>query len=203
MILCGARTKRFYRSQEAFTMVEMLFVIVLMALLLAIGTVVFYGSVRNTDLTATAEMIKQDIRKVYAAADSGYAPAAGTDGIIHKDRYQIEFHLSGDSPANCYRVYQYSWSVVGSVGGYNTKTLVKPDKLSSNLTIGNQWIQPSASSDIQITGVTGAGVNQITFVPSGSIIQTDSTTGDATVTIRSQSQKKNIVITVSMFGSVE
>lgn len=182
-------------------MVEILFVIVLMALLLAIGAVVFYSSERNTDLKATAEMVKQDIRNVYAMADSAYVPTGATDsgGIMHKDIYQIKFNLTGDSPPNCYTVLKYSWS--GS--GYSVVTTVPTDKLAANLTTGaqKQYIQPSASSDIQITSVTPAG-NQITFKPSGSIIQTDAT-GDSTVTIHSKSQNKDIVITVSMFGSVE
>ncbi len=147
-------------------------------------------------------MVKQDIRKVYAAADSGDAPAAGTDGIIHKDRYQIVFNLNGGNPPNCYSIWKSSWT--GSAYGPMTREPL--DKLTANRiardTNGNKYIQPSASSDIRITNVTGAAGNQITFVPSGSIIQTTAT-GDSTVTIHSQSQNKDIVINVSMFGSVE
>lgn len=200
MTLYWARVKRFDRSENAFTLVELLIVIGLMSLILAVGVVVYYGASRSTDLKAAAEILKQDIRKVYAATDSGESVTDAT-GVVHKAEYKMEFHLNGDSPANCYCVWTRSWGPGGTYGGW---TLVPPDKHSSNITMLNQWIKLSTSSDIQIASVSnpGAGGNQITFKAMGSIIQTDAT-GDATVTISSKSQKKDFVINVSMFGSIE
>jgi type II secretory pathway pseudopilin PulG len=195
-----SRTRKLCVREDAFSLVELMIVMILMVLILSIGVLIYAGSSRSTDLKATAEMVKQDIRKVYAAADSAVA-VQGSDGLLHKDQYQIAFNLYTDNPASCYHVYKRAWNV-GS-GAYNAWTLVAPSKLAANKVISNEWIKPSTSSDIQIRAISGsASPKEITFLSKGSIIQTDAA-GDVQVTLRSNSQNKQTVLTVSIFGSVE
>jgi type II secretory pathway pseudopilin PulG len=202
------RIKRFFWSEEAFSLVELIIVVSMMALLLGVGALVYEGAARNTDLKATVEMLKQDIRKVYAAVDSG-AAVKGSDQLWHKDQYKIEFHFATDnSPANTansYHILRSKWNA--SIAAYDAPVVVKANEFAAghaaNAIILNEWIKPSSSSDIIIRDVSGAkSPKEITFLTKGSIVQTDAD-GDVQIFLRSKSQNKEIAITVSTFGSVE
>ena len=59
---------RIAKGQEGFTVAELAVVIFLITMLLATTVVVYHNATATTDLSATAEMLKDDIRKVYLLA---------------------------------------------------------------------------------------------------------------------------------------
>lgn len=187
-------------GEKGFSLVELLVVLVLIGLLIGTASLMYYRAARSTDVKAAAEILKDDIRKVYAMTDSGVTPSApSADGLKHRDQYRMEFHLAADDPPNCYRVLMRTWS--GS--SYGLWTLKAPDKQSSNKVIDGVWRQPSTSSGTAIHSVSGAlAANEITFISAGSIVQTDAI-GDVQITLRDGSIDKNSVVTISKYGSVE
>jgi prepilin-type N-terminal cleavage/methylation domain-containing protein len=189
------------KSEDAFTLVELSVVVVLIGLLVGVTVIVWQATARRMDLQAAAEMLKEDIRRVYALADSGVA-RPGSDGLQHRDRYILEINTNGGAPPNCYRVRVQKWSGTGyGIPGPPDNPQLKQ---AANKVVGDGWIQPSFSSDTVIQSVSGAGSANpysVTFVSKGSIVQTLAP-GDVIITIRSLSKNKDINITISLFGSV-
>jgi Tfp pilus assembly protein PilE len=174
-------------------MAELALVVLLIALILGVTIVVYQSSARKTELRASAEMLKQDIRKVYAKADAAIA-VTGTLGQKYRDQYRVEFQTNAGSPPNCYRVMKRTYSG----GAYGAWTLVAPEKSTSNKVIDNQWTSPCSGSTVISSAPT-----DITFVSKGSIIQTGAA-GDVQIVLQEGSDaSKTETITVSMFGSVE
>ncbi|MBU1672475.1 MAG: prepilin-type N-terminal cleavage/methylation domain-containing protein [Actinobacteria bacterium] len=196
-----------FRRDEAFTLVELLTVIVIITMILMITFVIYHGVTARTDLKAAVEMLKQDIRKVYALADSGVAV---TDGSTkHRDQYRIEFHTDSGAPLpnprSAYRIIKRTWNTGSHT--WNAWTVVAPQKQTAVQIVSSDWIRPTMSSNTVIYALNGmtqdatTGNYGITFISKGSIITTDCL-GDATVTLRSNDQGKNMSITVSSYGSV-
>jgi type II secretory pathway pseudopilin PulG len=182
-------------------MVELSIVVLLIGLLIAVSVVVWQATAKRMDLQAAAEMLKEDIRKVYALADSGVA-RPGNDGLQHRDRYILEINTNDDDPPNCYRVRLQKWSGsdYGPPGPPDNPQL----KQAANKVVGDGWIKPSFSSDTVIQSVSGAesaNPYKVTFESKGSIVQTRAS-GDVIITIRSPSQDKDIDITISLYGSI-
>lgn len=190
-------------SDRGFTIAELGVVIILVALLLMVTIIVFYTTTRKTDIKAAAEMMKQDIRKTYALADSGETdPTHG-----ERYRYRIEFHTGAEDPPNAYRILKQTYN--GSSWATSPWTVVTPERHESYKTVGNGWIKFSSSGDTKIESYTGmsnlstvdGNHNGITFISKGSIIET-ATSGDKTVTISDGSGSDDYTITVSQYGSV-
>lgn len=199
-ILLGRRTgkaARFSRAGErAFTLTELLIVLVMVMFILLVTVIWYARTVRRTDQQAIAEMLKQDIRKVYALCDSGIK----TNG--ERDRYRIEFHTKAENPASAYRILVQKYD--GASWASSAWTAVTPQKQTTVKIVSGSWNQPGSSGETYISGYTGTtavgGNNGITFISKGSIIQTD-TAGDKTVTVRTTGGP-DIVLTISEYGSV-
>ena len=184
-------------GQGAFNIIELVTVLALLGLVLTIG-VIAYTATRGTDVQASAEMVKEDIRKVYALSDSGQRdPNAPDDSADKRYRYKIVFHGGNDPyPQNAYKVMRLEYDEGASEWGWHD---VSADRFAANKVIDDVWIKPSSSSEVQIS----YNDPEIEFIPKGSIIMTDSDpVGEKTVTVSTASGDRSIEITVSQYGSV-
>ncbi|MBN1288894.1 MAG: hypothetical protein JXA49_04575 [Actinobacteria bacterium] len=193
-------------GQKGFTLVELGTVLIIATMLIGTTTVVYYQTTRKTDLKTAAELVKEDLRKVYALTDSGGGVTDGT-GMKHRDQYRIQFHTNdgAHAPVNSYRILKRTWDI--ATGSYSAWEPVEPERSSAVKVLSDSWVRPTMSSDTQITALTnmsGAdGEKGITFEAKGSIIQTDPPLGDKTITLGTAGSGDTITITVSMYGSVE
>ncbi|MFH1151303.1 MAG: prepilin-type N-terminal cleavage/methylation domain-containing protein [Actinomycetota bacterium] len=195
------------RRDEGFTLVELLTVIVIITMILMITFVIYHGVTARTDLKAAVEMLKQDVRKVYALADAGVG-VMDADGVTkQRDQYRMEFHISGDgsAPGSAYRTLKRTWNAGADT--WNAWTVVAPQKQTAVQIVSNDWIRPTMSSNTVIYACSGMSYDAgsktyyLTFITKGSIVTTDAL-GDAQVTLRSNDQGKNMNIYISTYGSV-
>lgn len=193
------------RNQRGFSLVELATVVIIAGMIIGVSTVAYYQTTRRTDLKTAAEILKEDIRKVYSLADSGES-VTDANGVKHRDQYRIQFHTDDGSylPVNAYRILKRTWDETS--GDYGDWDVVAPERSTAVKVLSGNWIRPTFSSDTQITALTnmsGAdGEKGITFESKGSIVQTDAPIGDKTITLSSTEGGSSITITVSMYGSV-
>lgn len=194
-------------SPAGFSMIELLTVVIIIGVMMGTVAIVYQAAARQTDLKAAAEMLKQEIRKVYAFADAG--KAVEYNGQKYRDRYRIEFNReSGDpGPPNTYHVIKRSFDA--AKGDWKDWEPVAPEHGAAyevDNADGQQWIKISSSPNTVVLPLNNAskgptGLWGITFISRGSIVVTDCN-GDTTITLRATDQKQNSQVTVSMFGSV-
>ncbi|MCG2795958.1 MAG: type II secretion system GspH family protein [Actinomycetia bacterium] len=174
-------------GEDAFTVVELGTVVIIIGVMLAAAVVSIHGITRRTEVSCAAEQVKEDLRRAYALADGGEKTA----GVRH--RYLVEFNNNGESPKNAYRVWK---STTNDVWPTNWSTL-PVQKGASYKTLTDNWIQPGPGAGTHITYTS----KTITFVPKGSIIQTEPA-GNKTVTVNNPDEGKTITITVTEYGSI-
>lgn len=205
----GSRKRRpgilMFARQGGFSLYELLAVIGIIAALMGVTTLAIYAISRKTDISAVAEMIKEDIRKMYALADGAKtSPASGT---VKRDQYRIVFHNnSGDAqnnPKNTYQLQKRTWD--GSAWG--AWTAQTPDPGTYANVVPTNWIKPTMDADCQLS----YSYQNITFVSRGSVTNVCPdvndevpvyATGAMTITVSSVSQVSSIVITVTDMGNV-
>ena len=90
-------------GQSGLTLAELMVVIMVAGLIIGTTTIAYYQTTRKTDQKAAAEIMKEDIRKVYALADAGEGVVDATS-VRHRDEYRMVFHTNSDSPASCYKI---------------------------------------------------------------------------------------------------
>ena len=127
-------------------------VIIVIGIMLVVATVAFVASLGNADARGTGEMIKQDLRKVYALAASGEKPPGEPD---YRYRYKITF------TSNSYLVERGT----PTGGGVYTYSPMAPQKSATNKTNGN-YILPINNAS---TTIDSASNPTIYFVSSGAI----------------------------------
>lgn len=176
------------RSEGGFTLVEVGIVVFIIGIMLGAVLISYVGATRRTEVTVVAEQIKQEIRRVYAMADSGEKTND------HRNRYRIIFNNNGETPANCYKV-QKGTSPDGVNYSYTDMT---PEKAASQKVVSTYWVQPAMGTDCQLM----YNNKTITFISKGSLVQTDAV-GDCTIAVTSVSQNRTITVRVNTFGSVD
>lgn len=200
---------RALRGQPGFSLIELVTTLFVATLIIGTSAVAYYQTTRKTDQKASAEILKEDIRKVYALSDSGES-VVDPSNVRHRDQYRIVFHTNDPTypPVNCYKILKRSYDL--DLSAYPDWTSgdvdVIVEKHAAVKIVDGTWIKPSMSSDIEITQVTnmsgGDGEKGITFESKGSIIQTDAPVGDKTITLRNSSGGGTVTITVSLYGSI-
>lgn len=143
--------------EQGFTLIELLIVIVIIGIMLGVSVVAYVTSMGNADARGAAEMLKQDLRRVYALAASGEKPT----GIDYRYRYSITFNGSSGSPPNSYAITK--WTPDASMN--YTPTVMTPNKSAANKTEGN-YIQPGNESG---TTIDYGSSQTIYFVSLGAI----------------------------------
>jgi len=193
-------------AEDGFSMLELAVVLIVIGLIVGTGVVGYYATMRQSDVKASAEMVKEAINMVHGLANSGVS----TNG--ERDRYRIEFHNNAANPPNAFRVQKqvYSGAAWGSwvdvVPEQGTYMKVAEDPVSHQ----DVWVQPSSSSDLQVSYniVNGAtDYDHICFFSVGSVVRScidpsTNPTEPMTVTVTSVSKSKSIVITVTEYGEV-
>lgn len=200
---------RAFLGQSGFSLVELMVTIIIAGLIVTTSVIAYYQTTRRTDQRAAAEIMKEDIRKVYAMADSGEGVVDDTN-VRHRDEYRIVFHTNDTEypPVDCYKILKRSYDLdTGAYPAWDSGDVeVIIEKHAAVKIIDNQWIKPTMSSDIEITGVTNMsgddGAKGITFESKGSIIQTDAPVGDKTIILTNKNGGGSVTITISMFGSI-
>jgi len=186
-------------SESGFTIPELLTVIVIIGVLISIVAIYMVITQRRTAQQSIVEILKQEIRNVYAMADSAEKNGAG-----YRYKYRMEFKRNDESPPTCYRIMKgesadgttWTWSVVPPVKGTSYKIV---DQV-------NGWIQLGTPGNTYINSYTNmnsvdSGANYgFTLVSKGSIVEKEPVV-DSTIVIRSSGQP-DITVTVNQYGSV-
>jgi prepilin-type N-terminal cleavage/methylation domain-containing protein len=180
------------RNEGGFTLIELMIVIIVAGIML--GAVVIYSTTarKSTDARTAAEMIKQDLRKVYAMAASGDKPA----GVDYRYQYRVTFNNNGESPANSYLIERGTPDAVGNYAW----APVSPEKFEAAKIEGN-WIKPSSGES-----TIGYGTNKVIyFFSAGSIVMANSagTAGpgaDMAVTV---ANGNSITVNISGYGNID
>lgn len=184
-------------SEQGFTLVELMIVIIIIGIMLGSAVIAFAVSMGNADVRGSSEMIKQDLRRVYALASAGNKPA----GIEYEDyryRYRITFQGNTGSPKNSYIVYQ---GVPDTLGNYDYDNHpMTPKNSATNKTSGNSII-PSSNVGTRIEYSS----QHIYFVSFGAITVANaggevSPGNEMTVSIKNGSTTKTV--TISGYGNI-
>ncbi len=215
---------------QGFTVVELVMVMVIMFLLISVAVIVWYATSRRVDLKSAAQIMAQDIRKVYSLADSSYpwhkSVVEGDPNVemIHKpDQYRILINYYTDYPPSAYRIQYRYWMSGVSLSGWQEAIDSGKDLLpiAGNHTIvtheGKKWIKPTANPDFQIVSLTygngspvySSGEKFIGFLKTGTITRpgvfdtlSKVTNPPLIITVRSASQGKTYKIHISNLGKV-
>jgi prepilin-type N-terminal cleavage/methylation domain-containing protein len=191
--------------EKAFSLIELMTVIIIIAVMLGVTTIVWQATARSMDVQAAAEMMKEDIRKVYALAAQGQPRVE--NGITHRDQYRLEIYTSAakspDIP-NTYKISTRQWS-----GGDWSSTWTPVTVLKSQASrMSNGYIKLGNYSSMNIT-VPGSALEMypLIFEARGSIVHVmNPSSGKAEAVgdtvIRLNNTKKSIDITVSIYGDV-
>lgn len=186
--LLSKQIRKSVSREQGFTLIELMIVILIIGVMLGAVVVAGLASLSNADARGTGEMIKQDLRKVYAMASAGDKPA----NVDFRYRYRITF------TSNSYLVEQGTPSGSG-VYGYLP---MAPTESETNKTNGN-YIQPTSNASTTID----AGSNPtIYFISSGAITvaNTDGTVSpgaDMQILVKTNGSTVR-TITVSGYGNI-
>lgn len=184
-------------NDRGFTLIELMIVIIIIGVMLGVVVIATYAATKGTDVRSASEMLKQDLRKVYAMAASGEKPNPTTDTDF-RYRYRVVFNGNTDSPKNCY-VIQKGTPDAGGVYTYNEN--VTPRNAETNKRSGD-YIIPGNEADTQID----YGSNKtIYFMSIGSITlanvaDTPIPGANMRITIRNGAKSQNI--NISGYGSI-
>ena len=183
--------RRLMSRQGAYTVAEMAVVIALIGLLVGTAAIVYARSVSSTYTGTATEMVKEDIRKVYALTNSGVTQNG------ERKRYSISFndYDASNNPRNAYRILEGVYS-----GGTWTTTPMPAEGHVANKVSGTYWIVPSTDAQTKIWFPGGGHTLTIEFISRGSIVETNPAAG-ATINIGDPGGSYK-TITVSGYGSV-
>ncbi|MCJ7652731.1 MAG: prepilin-type N-terminal cleavage/methylation domain-containing protein [Actinobacteria bacterium] len=184
------------RFQKGFTLVELLTVIAIIGITAGIGLVLVVKGSEGTDRRAAAEIVKQDLRKVYSLADNATrSGATATD--MRRDRYKIVFNSGNADPPNAYKMVKSIWNGTGYVD-----TDIPPDPKEVNRIVSDHplWVKPSTNPNIWILP---GGVDEYTLIykPMGSIIEVDPP-GEKMIKIETHDNGMNNAIDISDYGDL-
>ena len=189
------------RFQKGFTLVELLTVVAIIGMTVGVGIVMVASGSVGTDRRASAEIVMQDLRKVYSLADDAkrYGPAGGQQ----RDRYKIVFHDEKGTPKNAYVIMRY-WNEAKNIFEWNE---VPPDRKEVNrIVTGTNWIRPSSNPDIWIGLPEGVanGEYEIVFISKGSIMTVETVPPGARkeVKIVTHSKNQSSTIDISDYGDI-
>lgn len=192
----------FFPGEEGFSLLELALVIIIIGIMLSAAVVAYIQTTKRTDVKGAGEMVKQDVRDVFALADS----AVLTNG--ERDQYRMVFHNGGEVPPSVFKVQKRTW--LGAAWDIWTDEPV--EKGEYNKIVSGVWIQPvSNSADAQISylfeDTDGGTTNHLTFVSRGSVTivspDVDTRAGPPMkIEIISASTGKKAVITVSEYGNI-
>jgi prepilin-type N-terminal cleavage/methylation domain-containing protein len=187
------RVQKAASCEKGFSLIELLTVVFIIGVMIGTATVAFFVVSRNTDVKTTAEMLKEDLRKVYAFAASGEKP----NGIDYRYRYKVTFNNRIEDPKDCYLIQK------GTPDAFGTYTYadMTPTKFNANKTEGN-YIKPS---NMGSTHINYGDYKTIYFVSAGSITMANITGntapgGDMVINIVGHSSSKSV--TISGYGNI-
>ena len=195
--MIGLLSKQIRKSvsrEQGFTLTELMIVVLIMGVMLGAVVIAYVTTLGNSDARSASEMVKQDLRKVYALADGGEKPA----GVDYRYKYSITFTGSGGTPPNSYKITK--WTPDAS-GNYPTSTDLAADTFTTNNRSGVNII-PSNNPGTTID----YGSNQtIYFVSIGAYTLANTDGGpnpgqDMTVKVSNGSTVRTI--TVSGYGNI-
>jgi prepilin-type N-terminal cleavage/methylation domain-containing protein len=174
------------RRQEGFSLAELAITVIILGIVLTVVIVNIFVGTKQADLRGAIEQVKEAIRTTYALADS----AEATAGV--RACYRIYFNNNGQGPpANAFKIEK------STDNGANW-TVVPPSRTSAYRILLNDWMQPAAQGDCQLTYSS----QSIVFKPRGSIVE-QVPAGDNTVTLTSVSLGASKTVVVGAFGAIE
>jgi type II secretory pathway pseudopilin PulG len=205
---CGIRrpplTARVFTQvlcQKAFTIIELMTVVITIGIMLAGATIMYAMTFRSTDVKGSAEVLKEDIRKVYSMSAMGAGDGVDSTGIRKRDQYRILISTSyGTDHPNSYQIQTRTWAGTD----YGAWTTINP-KSGEAVSTSEGWIKPSGrSAKIDVLNGSGGVITDstpysIVFVSKGSIVQTQQT-GDTTIRLSNGTRRTDL--TVSIYGDV-
>jgi prepilin-type N-terminal cleavage/methylation domain-containing protein len=185
-------------NQKGFTLVELLVVIAIIGMTVGVGILMVVQGGAGTDVRASAEIVKQDLRKVYSMADDAkkYGPAGSEQ--LDRDQYKIVFHDDTVEPKNAYIIMRY-WNE--SKGEFEWNEIPPDPKEVNRIVEGTNWIRPTSSSDIDIKLPVG-GTYEVTFESKGSVMTVKPLVDAKYIKIESRSKGLNVTIDISDYGDI-
>jgi prepilin-type N-terminal cleavage/methylation domain-containing protein len=185
------------RAQAGFTLVELLVVIAIIGMTLGVATVLVFSGSRGTDRRAFAQMMEEDLRKVYSLANGAVRLPA--DLSHPRDIYILKVHGNDNSnnPPNAYKIVKRTWNKP------DTDFLLEKREASRIVTTTDgKWIKPTGISDIQIVIPGNAQTDyELTFQLTGSVM-TVTPDGPKSVQIRNGSHGAISEIDISDYGDI-
>jgi len=140
--LLSKQIRKSVSREQGFTLVELMIVIIIIGIMIGGVVVAYLSSVGNTDARGAAEMLKQDLRRVYDLASAGDKPP----GVDYRYQYSITFNGNGDSPPNSYVIKQGTPTITGS---YSWAEMT-PDSHKASKVVSGYYIQPWNNSGTTI-----------------------------------------------------
>ena len=191
-------------AEDGFSLLELMVVLIVIGIMIGAGVIGYFATMRSSDVKASAEMVKEAIKKAQGLADSGISHGG------ERDRYRIRFNRNGVNPPNAYKIQRQEYD--GSGWGTSSWVDVTPQrgtymKLAQDpVSLQYVWVQPSSSGDLQVSfPMVGAETYyDINFLSVGSVVKVTSSNplADTEVTVTSVSQSKSIIVEVNGFGDI-
>ena len=181
------------RAQEGFTIIEMITVIGIIGIMLGVGIVMVVRSSAGASRKAAAEIVKEDLRKVYSLADDAARHGGDTFYTSERDQYKVVFHSATGNPANAYKIVKITKN--------SPETDVTPDKRDANRIVAGTWIMPSTDPNMEIVLPNDVTEYSLIFKSMGSVMRV-TPDGDKYVGIRNKSNGQTSTINISDYGDI-
>ena len=184
------------RAQEGFTIIEMITVIGIIGIILGVGIVMVVRSSAGASRKAAAEIVKEDLRKVYSLADDAARHSGDTSATFYtseRDQYKVVFHSATGNPANAYKIVKITKN--------SPETDVTHDKRDANRIVAGTWIMPSTDPNMEIVLPNDVTEYSLIFKSMGSVMRV-TPDGDKYVGIRNKSNGQTSTINISDYGDI-
>ncbi len=192
--------------EKAFTLVELMVTLIVIGFMIGISVLIWDGAASSMDVQSAAEMLKEDIGRVYVLAASGTPNVS--NGIGHRDQYRLQISTSNGTPPNCYKISKRTWT--GSSWDTSWTDITTRNAQANRISGG--WIKPGSVSNLSIDILDSGGgpmniqTYDLILESKGSIIHVMNSTGTAEaigdLVIRLKSTSKTVNVTVSVLGNV-